>query len=150
MASPETTKKVNEILETTKAKIKEIIKNEGAESIKDPRIVEEIINSELNAAVSEAGKKAEESLIFHNNFKATVSAGSKGSSINISQIMAVVGQQNVEGRRINYGFKYRTLPHYAKKDVGQESRGFVENNYLKGLTPQEFFFHAMAGRGRTY
>jgi hypothetical protein len=25
-------------------------------------------------------------------------------------------------------------------------RGFVENSYLKGLTPQEFFFHAMGGR----
>ena len=58
--------------------------------------------------------------------------------------MAAVGQQNVEGRRINYGFKHRTLPHFPKYDVGQESRGFVENSYLKGLTPQEFFFHAMA------
>src|SRR6185437_5550518 len=27
-----------------------------------------------------------------------------------------------------------------------ESRGFVENSYLRGLTPQEFFFHAMGGR----
>ena len=146
IASLETSKQVTAILDATKIKITEIIKNEGAESIKDPRIVEEIINAELNAAVSEAGKKAEESLNFNNNFKATVSAGSKGSSINISQIMAVVGQQNVEGRRISYGFKHRTLPHYEKKDVGQESRGFVENNYLKGLTPQEFFFHAQAGR----
>lgn len=144
IASPETTKQVNDILEITKAKLKEIIKNE--ENSKDPRIAEELINAELNMAVSEAGKKAEESLNFNNNFKATVSAGSKGSSINISQIMAVVGQQNVEGRRINYGFKHRTLPHYQKKDIGQESRGFVENNYLKGLIPQEFMFHAMSGR----
>jgi DNA-directed RNA polymerase II subunit RPB1 len=146
IASAETDKKVIDILEATKAKIREVIENGGVDGIKDPRIVEEIINTELNAAVSEAGKKAEENLNFNNNFKATVSAGSKGSNINISQIMAVVGQQNVEGRRINYGFKHRTLPHYQKFDVGQESRGFVENNYLKGLTPQEFFFHAMAGR----
>ncbi|RYH23446.1 hypothetical protein EON65_17730 [archaeon] len=27
-----------------------------------------------------------------------------------------------------------------------ESRGFVENSYLRGLSPQEFFFHAMGGR----
>jgi len=145
VASLETTKQVNDILETTKTKVKDIIKNESGAD-KDPRMIEELINAELNAAVSEAGKKAEESLNFNNNFKATVSAGSKGSSINISQIMAVVGQQNVEGHRINFGFKDRTLPHYQKKDVGQESRGFVENNYLKGLTPQEFFFHGMAGR----
>lgn len=58
----------------------------------------------------------------------------------------IVGQQNVEGKRIPYGFRQRTLPHFAKDDYGVESRGFVENSYLKGLTPQEFFFHAMGGR----
>ena len=30
--------------------------------------------------------------------------------------------------------------------IGPESRGFVENSYLRGLTPQECFFHAMGGR----
>eukprot|EP00953_Heterococcus_sp_UTEX-ZZ885_P009773 5728-Heterococcus_DN1.PRE.1 len=73
-------------------------------------------------------------------------AGSKGSFINISQILACVGQQNVEGQRIPYGFRHRTLPHFAKDDLGPESRGFVENSYLRGLTPPEFFFHAMGGR----
>ena len=59
---------------------------------------------------------------------------------------ACVGQQNVEGRRIAFGFRHRTLPHFNKDDYGPESRGFVENSYLRGLTPQEFFFHAMGGR----
>ncbi len=135
---------VREILKNMKDRIKNEVDNNTNE---DKRIIEEYINSELNSAVSEAGKKAEESLNFdNNNFKATVQSGSKGSSINISQIMAAVGQQNVEGRRINYGFKRRTLPHYKKDDIGQESRGFVENSYISGLTPQEFFFHAMSGR----
>ena len=40
----------------------------------------------------------------------------------------------------------RTLPHFKKGDLGPESRGFVSNSYLKGLTPQELFFHAMGGR----
>lgn len=75
-----------------------------------------------------------------------VQAGSKGSFINISQMSACVGQQMVEGKRIPFGFKYRTLPHFTKDDFSPESRGFVENSYLRGLTPQEFFFHAMAGR----
>ncbi|KAL0332219.1 UNVERIFIED_CONTAM: DNA-directed RNA polymerase II subunit RPB1 [Sesamum calycinum] len=72
--------------------------------------------------------------------------GSKGSFINISQMTACVGQQNVEGKRIPFGFIDRTLPHFTKDDYGPESRGFVENSYLRGLTPQEFFFHAMGGR----
>jgi DNA-directed RNA polymerase II subunit RPB1 len=38
------------------------------------------------------------------------------------------------------------LPHYKKFDDGAEARGFVENSFVKGLTPQEFFFHAMSGR----
>jgi len=57
-----------------------------------------------------------------------------------------VGQQNVEGKRIPYGFRKRTLPHFIKDDYGPESRGFVENSYLAGLTPSEFYFHAMGGR----
>jgi DNA-directed RNA polymerase II subunit RPB1 len=75
-----------------------------------------------------------------------VFAGSKGSNLNISQIMACVGQQNVEGKRIPFGFNKRSLPHFSKDDYGPESKGFVENCYLKGLTPQEFYFHAMGGR----
>ena len=57
-----------------------------------------------------------------------------------------VGQQSVEGKRIPFGFRHRTLPHFTKDDFNPEVRGFVENPYLRGLTPQEFFFHAMAGR----
>jgi len=57
-----------------------------------------------------------------------------------------VGQQNVEGKRIPFGFRHRTLPHFIKDDYGAESRGFVENSYLAGLNPTEFFFHAMGGR----
>ncbi|KAI7691049.1 hypothetical protein SSS_07046 [Sarcoptes scabiei] len=75
-----------------------------------------------------------------------VVAGSKGSKINISQVIACVGQQNVEGKRIPFGFRKRTLPHFIKDDYGPESRGFVENSYLAGLTPSEFFFHSMGGR----
>mmetsp|Transcript_37156 Transcript_37156/g.54662 ORF Transcript_37156/g.54662 Transcript_37156/m.54662 type:complete len:1762 (+) Transcript_37156:503-5788(+) len=107
---------------------------------------ETFVNKVLNTARDHAGKSAQESLDETNSVKAMVTAGSKGSFINISQIIACVGQQNVEGKRIPYGFKRRTLPHFAKDDLGPESRGFVENSYLRGLSPQEFFFHAMGGR----
>ncbi|KAF5327925.1 hypothetical protein D9619_003904 [Psilocybe cf. subviscida] len=80
-----------------------------------------------------------------NNVKQMVVTGSKGSFINISQISVCVGQQSVEGRRIPFGFRHCTLPHFTKDDLSPESRGFVENSYLRGLTPQEFFFCAMAG-----
>ena len=75
--------------------------------------------------------------------KNMVTAGSKGSFINISQMIACVGQQNVEGKRIPYGFLNRTPPHFTKDDYGPESRGFVENSYLRGLTPQAMLISTM-------
>ena len=75
-----------------------------------------------------------------------VKSGSKGKETNVAQIIACVGQQNVDGKRISYGFTDRTLPHYTKYDDGPEARGFVENSFISGLTPQEVFFHAMGGR----
>lgn len=104
------------------------------------------VSKALNAARDEAGSETEKSLKSFNNALQMARSGSKGTTINISQIMAVVGQQSVEGKRIPFGFKYRTLPHFTKDDYSPESRGFVENSYLRGLTPTEFFFHAMAGR----
>jgi len=104
------------------------------------------VNRILNDARDKTGGAAKRSLTEFNNFKVMVVAGSKGSDINISQIIACVGQQNVEGKRIPFGFRKRTLPHFIKDDYGPESRGFVENSYLAGLTPSEFYFHAMGGR----
>ncbi|MCJ1358831.1 MAG: DNA-directed RNA polymerase II subunit RPB1 [Icmadophila ericetorum] len=104
------------------------------------------VSKALNSARDDAGTATEKSLKDLNNAIQMARSGSKGSSINISQMTAVVGQQSVEGKRIPFGFKYRTLPHFTKDDYSPESRGFVENSYLRGLTPTEFFFHAMAGR----
>jgi DNA-directed RNA polymerase beta' subunit len=75
-----------------------------------------------------------------------VKSGSKGKDNNVAQMIGCVGQQNVDGKRISYGFTGRTLPHYTKYDDGPEARGFVENSFINGLTPQEVFFHAMGGR----
>jgi len=75
-----------------------------------------------------------------------VKSGSKGKETNVAQMIACVGQQNVDGKRINYGFTDRTLPHFTKYDDGPDARGFVENSFITGLSPQEVFFHAMGGR----
>eukprot|EP01059_Diplonema_ambulator_P031774 TRINITY_DN5945_c5_g1_i1.p1 TRINITY_DN5945_c5_g1~~TRINITY_DN5945_c5_g1_i1.p1 ORF type:complete len:1903 (+),score=692.17 TRINITY_DN5945_c5_g1_i1:284-5710(+) len=107
---------------------------------------EEMINTILNKTREDAGRRAQQSLTRNNSFKVMVAAGSKGSYLNISQITAVVGQQNVGGKRIPYGFRKRTLPHFTQDDYGPESRGFVQNSYLEGLTPSEFFFHMSGGR----
>ena len=40
--------------------------------------------------------------------------GSKGSPINISQMIACVGQQSVGGQRAPNGFIDRSLPHFQR------------------------------------
>jgi len=100
----------------------------------------------LNQATKEAGTLGQASLADENRLIAMVRCGSKGNEINVAQMIACVGQQNIDGKRIPYGFTDRTLPHYKKYDDGAEARGFIESSFIRGLSPQEFFFHAMSGR----
>ena len=104
------------------------------------------VNNILNQATSESGKIGLKNLNKGNRFVTMVNAGSKGSDLNISFMISCLGQQNVDGKRIPYGFEHRTLPHFPKYDDSPGARGFVESSYINGLSPQELFFHAMGGR----
>jgi len=104
------------------------------------------VNNILNQASAEVGKVGLKSLGKDNRFVTMVNAGSKGSDLNISFMISCLGQQNVDGKRIPYGFDHRTLPHFTKYDDSAGARGFVESSYINGLSPQELFFHAMGGR----
>ena len=104
------------------------------------------VNALLNKATSIAGNIGRKSLSNDNRFVIMVNAGSKGSTINIAQMISCLGQQNVDGKRIPYGFDDRTLPHFTKYDDSPEARGFVESSFIQGLTPEEVYFHAMGGR----
>jgi DNA-directed RNA polymerase III subunit RPC1 len=71
---------------------------------------------------------------------------SLGSVINVSQMVACVGQQIIAGRRVPDGFQDRSLPHFPKKSKEPPSKGFVRNSFYSGLSATEFLFHAISGR----
>lgn len=71
---------------------------------------------------------------------------STGSVINVSQMVACVGQQIISGHRVPDGFQDRSLPHFPKKSREPPSKGFVRNSFFTGLTATEFLFHAISGR----
>ena len=152
VADDKTLATMNEIVQKRKKDIDEIVlqvhmdlfDNSTGKTNQDE--FESQVFGKLNKAIEELGKLGQQALAQENRMISMLKAGSKGSTINVSQMVACVGQQNIEGRRIPYGFTDRTLPHYKKFDDGAEARGFVENSFVKGLTPQEFFFHAMSGR----
>ena len=108
--------------------------------------LEKQINDLLGQALSQAGRVGLESLDKTNRFVTMVKAGSKGSDINLSQMISCLGQQQVDGKRVPYGFDARTLPHFTKYDDSPIARGFVENSFIGGLNAEEVFFHAMGGR----
>ena len=64
-----------------------------------------------------------------------ITAKSKGSETNLTQIMFCLGNQNVDGKRCPQGFSRRALPHFPKDDHSPESRGFVFSSFYKGLKP---------------
>lgn len=101
---------------------------------------------ELNKGLIEVGKLAVNNLPADNRLMIMIRSGSKGDANNPGQMIGCLGQQNQDGRRIPYGFTERTLPHYKMYDDSADARGFVTSSFMKGLNPQEFFFHAMSGR----
>lgn len=132
---------VNEIIESVHLNV---FRNETSSS-NGVEFEMRVLNA-LNDATNKAGQVGISSLDSANRFIQIVDSGSKGAKVNISQMVSCIGQQNLEGKRIPYGFDARTLPHFSKYDDSPAARGFIENSYISGLNSAELFFHAMAGR----
>ncbi|HEX7817925.1 MAG TPA: DNA-directed RNA polymerase subunit A'', partial [Nitrososphaeraceae archaeon] len=102
--------------------------------------------NELSRARDRAGRLADRSFPNDNAGVIMASTGARGSTLNIGQMTAVLGQQSIRGKRIHKGYRNRSLPHFRINDTNPDAKGFVKSNYRDGLTPLEFFFHAMGGR----
>ena len=64
----------------------------------------------LNETTSEVGKIGLSQIDENKNRMINmVKSGSKGKETNVAQMIACVGQQNVDGKRITYGFTDRTF-----------------------------------------
>ena len=152
IADKTTNTKIKSIIADRKSKIDEIMQEvhldifEGIPGQTKSDFFESKVNSLLNKTIKETGQVGLENLDSENRATYMVNSGSKGKLTNIAQMISCLGQQNVDGKRIPHTTNDRTLPHYYKYDDSAESRGFVENSFISGQTPQEFFFHAMGGR----
>jgi len=100
----------------------------------------------LSRAREDAGKLCVGMLGSDNAPVIMQACGSKGSLINVSQMVACVGQQVVGGERISLDFGDRALPIFERGSSLHASRGFVRSSFCSGLGPAEFFFHAVSGR----
>lgn len=108
--------------------------------------LESSVNGILGKIREACGQAALQAIDHRNSALTMAQCGSKGSPLNISQMMACLGQQSVGGARIQDGFVSRTLPHFNTGALEPAAKGFVENSFFSGLTATEFFFHTMGGR----
>lgn len=81
-----------------------------------------------------------------NNMQMMTISGAKGSSVNVSQISCLLGQQELEGKRVPTMISGKTLPSFRAYDTSARAGGFITGRFLTGIKPQEYFFHCMAGR----
>lgn len=71
----------------------------------------------------------------------------KGSAANFFLIMASVGQVMLMGGRVPDTFsRYRSTVHYPRYSLAPESRGFIKNSFMRGLTHDEMCMAAMGAR----
>lgn len=108
--------------------------------------LENSISGILSKVRGEAGDYCIATLSKWNSPLIMAKSGSKGSTINVAQMVAVVGQQIIGGSRVPDGFQDRSLPHFPKNARQAPSKGFVKNSFFTGLSPTEFLFHAISGR----
>ena len=104
------------------------------------------IREVLDSARNRAGEIASRYLGIANEVIVMTLTGARGNILNVTQMCACLGQQYLRGERIHRGYTERSLPHFRKRDLGVKARGYVSSSFKKGLTPTEFFFHAMTGR----
>jgi DNA-directed RNA polymerase subunit A' len=150
--SPRAENRITKTMERIQKKIDEHIENFRNGTL--PRLpgqtleesFEIYVMHELATARDEAGKIADQDFTIENAGIVMTRTGARGSSLNIGQMAACVGQQSVRGKRILRGYTGRALPHFVEGDPSPRARGFVYNSYQSGLDAIEFFFHAMGGR----
>ena len=149
--SAEGNAKIEAVLNEAKNEVDSLISmytEEKLESFPGRTVVETLelrILEVLNKARNKCGSIAME---YSGETAAVIMArsGAKGNVINIAQMSAIVGQQALRGKRIERGYRGRTLSYFKPGDLSPMARGFISHSFKKGLNPPEFFFGSMTGR----
>jgi len=81
-----------------------------------------------------------------NQMQTMTVSGAKGSAVNANLISCNLGQQVLEGRRVPLMVSGKSLPCFKPYEMNVRAGGYVVSRFLTGIRPQEYYFHAMAGR----
>ena len=62
-----------------------------------------------------------------------VQTGAKGSMVNHNQVSLMLGQQELEGRRVPIMPSGRTLPSFLPYDPNPRAGGYITDRFLTGI-----------------
>ncbi|CAH6421790.1 DNA-directed RNA polymerase subunit RPB1, partial [uncultured virus] len=145
--TPQIEQDLFKLFENKELKIDHLITEmENNPDLMDNDMFELTIYSELNSIRENVSKLIMTNLSPNNNFNIMISSGSKGEAINMGQMACCIGQQAVEGKRIQKKVNHRSLAYFFQNDDSALGRGFIEQSYLRGAHPISFIFHNMSSR----
>lgn len=81
-----------------------------------------------------------------NRYLEIIAAGAKGTVVNYCQTNGVLSQQYIGQTRLEPSFTGRVFPHYFPGDKDPRAQGFIDTNYMYGISPLAMYMHTMAGR----
>jgi DNA-directed RNA polymerase subunit A' len=134
-------KEVAELIKAYEEKVLDVFPGRSMQETLELKILEV-----LNKARNKTGQIVSQYAGENNASVVMAASGARGNPLNLIQMAACVGQQAMRGKRIDKGYKLRTLSHFKKNDLSPAARGFIRHGFKKGLAPHEFFFQAMTGR----
>ncbi len=147
----EARKEIKKVLEKVKREVNELIKlyEKGEIRILVGRTPKESLEHQIKIKLRNGLNEIANILERYMKMNFTLlmaRSGARGSTVNIVQTAAVIGQETIMGERMERGYYERTFPHFRKGDISLEAKGFVSRGFKDGLTPFEFFFDAMNSR----
>jgi DNA-directed RNA polymerase subunit A' len=143
---------IKETLKNAEAEVNELISlfNNNKLEAFPGKSVKETLELKILEVLNRARNKTGELVAIHADKKThtmvMADSGARGNLLNLAQMAACVGQQAMRGKRIEKGYKERTLSCFKRGDLSPQAHGFIANGFKTGLNPHEFFFGAMTGR----
>lgn len=126
-------------------RLEEILRDDSKLGILDA-ITQSKVNAITSSVVAKCIPEGTSKRFPQNNMQCMALSGAKGSNVNVSQIMCMLGQQALEGRRVPVMVSGKTLPSFKPFETAARAGGYIAQRFFSGIKPQEYYFHCMAGR----
>lgn len=114
--------------------------------MEDGDLFENTVFANLSSVMNDVSSLIMKNMSDNNSINVMATAGSKGSPTNTGQMIGLLGQPVLEGKRMPKKIGKRALPYFFRNDDTAAGRGFIGNSFLTGLKYPEFVFHNMSAR----